>query len=216
MVVLVAVVVCFSLFSLVVLWPRFLEAGSDSVAQSFGLPLEGDWVVSQEFGVWSSAWCGYHLAEDVGRDSEVPVFAAADGVVRFAALAQLGYGYVVVVEHKLPPSDVIGEFVCTVYGHLRKEGLASLGQVSKGKIIGYLSANPEYNNGLVHLHFGIRKGRFVEEVRDARRGGWYYGGYTTVFGEYNKSNPIHGQILAEWVNPTTDPNNGEGFVSMHL
>ena len=178
-----AVVVCLLLLSLVVLVPRFLEESSDSIAYSFRLPLDGDWVVSQEFGIWSSTWCGYHLAEDVGRNSEVPVYAAADGVVRFAALAQLGYGYVVVVEHRLPLGDPVGEFVCTVYGHLRKNGLASLGNVSIGETIGYLSANPGYNNGFIHLHFGIRKGWFVEEVHDPRRGGWYYGGYTTVFGE---------------------------------
>jgi len=213
LVLLVAVVVCFSLVSLVVLRPRFF--GSDSVAHSFDLPLDGDWVVSQDFGVWSSAWCGFHLAEDVGRDTEVPVYAAADGVVRFAALTQLGYGYVVVAEHRLPPSDPVGEFVCTVYGHLRKEGLVSLRQVSKGEIIGYLSANPEYNNGFIHLHFGIRKEQFVEEVRDPRRGGWYYGGWTTIFGECNRDNSVHQMILSEWLNPTTDQANGEGFIDKH-
>ena len=211
LVLLVAVVACFSVVSLVVFWPR----GSDSVAYSFGLPLDGDWVVSQEFGVWSSAWCGYHLAEDVGRGSEVPVYAAGDGLVRFAALAQLSYGYVVVIEHRIPSGDPAGEFVCTVYGHLRKEGLVSLRRVSKGEIIGYLSASPEYNGGFVHLHFGIRKGGYVEEVLDARRGGWYYGGYTTIFGECDRDNPVHQQILGEWVNPTSDEVNGEGFIDEH-
>jgi len=205
------VVVCFSLVSLVVFWPR----GSDSVAYSFGLPLDGDWVVSQDFGVWRSGWCGFHVAEDVGRGSEVPVFAAADGVVRFAALAQLGYGYVVVVEHRLPSGDPVGEFVCSVYGHLRKEGLVSLRRVTKGEVVGYLSANPEYNGGFIHLHFGIRKGGYVVEVIDERRGGWYYGGYTTVFGECDRDNSVHQEILSEWVNPTTDLVNGEGFIDMH-
>jgi len=208
---LVAVVTCFSVVLLVEFWPR----GSDSIAYSFGLPLDDDWRVSREFGVWSSAWCGYHLAEDVFRDSEVPVYAAADGFVRFAASAQLGYGYVVVIEHRIPSGDAAGEFVCTVYGHLRKEGLVSLRQVSKGEVIGYLSANPEYNGGFVHLHFGIRKGGFVEEVRDERRGGWYYGGYTTVFGECNRDNAVHQEILGEWLNPTSDEVNGEGFIEGH-
>jgi murein DD-endopeptidase MepM/ murein hydrolase activator NlpD len=211
LVLLVAVVACFSVVLLVVFWPR----GSDFVAYGFGLPLDGDWVVVQEFGVWSSGWGGFHVAEDVLRDSEVAVYAAGDGVVRFAGLAQLGYGYVVVIEHKLPSGDAVGEFVCTVYGHLREEGLVSLGQVSRGDVVGYLSANPEYNGGFVHLHFGIRKGAFVEEVRDERRGGWYYGGYTTVFGEYNRDDPVHLEILGEWVNPTFDEVNGEGFVEGH-
>jgi murein DD-endopeptidase MepM/ murein hydrolase activator NlpD len=172
-------------------------------------------VLSQEFAQWNSKWCGYHLAEDVGRGSEAPVYAAADGIVRFAALAQLGYGYVVVIEHKLPPEDQAGEHVCTVYGHLRKENLTSIGQVSKGELIGHLSENAEYNGGFIHLHFGIRRGRYVEAIRDPRRGGWYYGGYTTIFGECNNENPVHQQILAEWLNPTTDPTNGEGFIDAH-
>jgi murein DD-endopeptidase MepM/ murein hydrolase activator NlpD len=180
------------------------------------LPLDGSWRVSQEFSMWNSQWCGYHLAEDVGRALETPVYASANGVVKFAALAQLGYGYVVIIEHRLPDGDPEGQYVCTVYGHLREENLTSLGQVSMGELIGYLSNNAEYNSGYKHLHFGIRKGRYVEKVRDPRRGGWYYGGYTTVFEECNRENPVHEQILIEWLNPTTDPKNGEGFIDAHL
>jgi murein DD-endopeptidase MepM/ murein hydrolase activator NlpD len=179
------------------------------------LPLDGSWTPSQEFGVWNSKWCGYHLAEDVSRSLEVPVYAAANGIVKFAALAQLGYGYVVVIEHELPAGDLGGEHVCTVYGHLKKENLTSTGQISKGDLIGYLSKNPEYNGGSIHLHFGIRKGRYVKTAQDPRREGWYYGGYTTIFGECDRENPIHQQILAEWLNPTTDQINGEGFIDTH-
>jgi len=196
----------------------FLHKDSESaepIANSFRLPLDGSWAVSLEFGRWPSKWCGYHLAEDIGRISETPVYAAADGVVKFAGLAQLGYGYVVVIEHKLPSGDPAGGYVCTVYGHLREENLTSIDRVSKGELIGCLSENPEYNNGFIHLHFGIRKGRFLEAGHDPRRGGWYYGGSTIIFGECNKENPVHQQILAEWVNPTTDQVNGEGFINIH-
>ena len=185
------------------------------IASSFRLPLDGVWAVSHDFAEWSTDRCGYHLGEDVHRSSEAPVYAAADGVVRFAALAQLGYGYVVIIEHRLPRDDLAGEYVCTVYGHLRRENLTFTRQVHQGELIGYLSENPDYNNGFVHLHFGIRKGRYVETVVDPRRGGWFYGGSTTIFGECDKSNPIHRQILAEWLNPTTDPINGEGFINSH-
>lgn len=187
----------------------------ESIAYSFRLPLDGGWVVSREFGEWSTNWCGYHLAEDVRRYSEVPVYAAADGAVRFATLAQLGYGYVVIIEHRLPPDDPAGEYVCTVYGHLRRENLTSIHQIRKGELVGYLSENPDYNNGLIHLHFGIRKGQYLETIIDPRRGGWYYGGSTTIFEECDKSNSVHQQILAEWFNPTTDPINGEGFINSH-
>lgn len=207
--------ICISLVLVLWLHSRKLESDLEFVAHSFRLPFDGNWAVSQEFAHWNSKWCGYHLAEDVGRASEAPVCAAANGVVRFAALAQLGYGYVVIIEHKLPPGDPAGQYVCTVYGHLRKENLTSLGKVSKGELIGYLSDNPEYNGGYIHLHFGIRKGQYIETVRGPRRGGWYYGGYTTVFGECNKENPVHQEILAEWLNPTTDWTNGEGFINAY-
>lgn len=201
-----------SLVCLLWLHSRKPESDPEFIARSFCLPLDGNWAISQEFARWNSKWFGYHLAEDVGRASEAPVYAAADGVVRFAALAQLGYGYVVIIEHKLPPGDPAGPYVCTVYGYLRKQNLTSPGQVSNGEPIGYLSDNPEHNGGYIHLHFGIRKGRYVETVRDPRRGGWYYGGYTTVFGERDKETSVHQEILAEWLNPTTDWANGEGFI----
>ncbi len=192
------------------------ELHPESIAYSFRLPLDGDWLVSQEFAEWNSDWCGYHLAEDVCRSSEATVYAVADGVVRFAALAQLGYGYVVIIEHRLPPDNPVEEYVCTVYGHLREENLTHTRQIHKGEPVGHLSKNPEYNGGIIHLHFGIRKGRYMETFKDIRRGGWYYGGYTTIFGECSKSNTIHQQILDEWLNPTTDLSNGEGFINSHL
>lgn len=207
--------VCSSLVLLLVFQFRNLLFNPNSIAYSFRLPLDGDWTVSQEFAKWNSRWLGYHLAEDVGRASEAPVYAAADGAVRFAALAQLGYGYVAIIEHRLPPGDPAGEYVCTVYGHLRKENLTSIRQVSKGELIGYLSKKPEHNGGFIHLHFGIRKERYMQTVHDPRRGGWYYGGYTTIFAGDNKENPIHQQILTEWLNPTTDQTNGEGFINTH-
>ncbi|MGD8505474.1 MAG: M23 family metallopeptidase [Candidatus Bathyarchaeota archaeon] len=207
------VFICLSLVSLYWFWFRSLESNGESIAYGFRLPLDGSWAISQDFARWNSIWCGYHLAEDVGRTSEDPVYAAGDGVVKFAALAQLGYGYVVIIEHMLPPEDSTGEYVCTIYGHLREENLTSLGHVSKGELIGYLSKNPDHNGGFLHLHFGIRKGRYVETVKDPRRGGWYYGGYTTVFGECDRDDSVHLEILGEWLNPTTDVSNGEGFIS---
>jgi murein DD-endopeptidase MepM/ murein hydrolase activator NlpD len=121
----------------------------------------------------------------------------------------------VIIEHRLPPGDAAGEYVCTVYGHLRKENLTSLRQIRKGELVGYLSDNPEYNSGFIHLHFAIRKGKYVTTVIDPRRGGWYYGGSTAIFGECNQTDPIHQQIISEWLNPTTDPTNGEGFINSH-
>jgi len=204
---------CIAIVLVLVLLTKVLwESPPESAAYSFRLPLDGEWMVSQEFGQWSPERCGYHLGEDVRRNRAVAVYAAADGIVKFAGLAELGYGYVVVIEHRLPPNDPAGEYVCTVYGHLGKENLTSIRQIHKDELVGYLSENPEYNNGFIHLHFGIRKGECVTTVIDPRRGGWYYGGYTTIFGECNQTNPVHQQILSEWLNPTTDSNNGDGFI----
>ncbi len=211
-----AVFICFSLVLLLRLHSRKPESNSEHIADSFRLPRDGTWIVSQEYAQWNSKWCGYHLAEDVGRATEVPVYATANGVVRFAALAQLGYGYVVIIEHKLPPEDPAGEYVYTVYGHLRRENLISIDQVLKDELIGHLSENPEYNCGFIHLHFGIRTGQFVMTGHDPRRGRWYYGGYTTIFGECNKDNMVHRQIMDEWINPTNDLTNGEGFINAHI
>lgn len=202
-----------SILSLV-LFKEFAFQNRESIAESFRLPLDGSWIVTREFAEWNWGVRGYHLGEDVCRDAEDPVYAAANGVVRFASLAQLGYGYVVIVEHRLPAGDPFGEYVCTVYGHLRQEGLITTQSVSEGELIGYLSAKPEYNKGIIHLHFGIRKGRYIETVIDPRRDGWYYGGSTTIFGgKSSREDPIHMQVLSEWLNPTTDQVNGKGFIS---
>ena len=213
--VLVGIIGVSSVLSLI-LYMDFISGNQEPIADSFRLPLEGNWMVTREFAEWNWELCGYHLAEDVCRSSEAPVYAVANGVVRFAALAQLGYGYVVIIEHKLPSGDPAGEYVCTVYGHLKQEGLISTRHVSEGELIGYLSEDQEYNNGVIHLHFGIRKGPYLETVIDPRREGWYYGGSTTIFGEEcSRENPIHMQILSEWLNPTNDQVNGEGFIDMH-
>jgi len=194
----------------------FGDTGECSViAYSFRLPLEGDWTpLTQDFANWYK--CGYHLAEDVTRDSEVPVYATADGIVKLANLKGDGYGYVVIIQHKLPPDDPDGDYVCTLYGHLRKEGLIASGvSVSKGDVIGNLSSKPEYNWGVIHLHFGIREGPYLGEINDPRTGHWYYAGYTKIHDQCDKYDSKHQQILAEWFNPTTDLINGEGFIERH-
>ncbi|MCJ7425102.1 peptidoglycan DD-metalloendopeptidase family protein [Candidatus Bathyarchaeota archaeon] len=140
---------------------------------SFGFryPLDEHWTISQRFGRWNTDWQGYHLGEDVLRSFEAPVYAPANGVVKHNA-KRTGYGYVVIIEHQL----MDGTSVCSVLGHLREAGRIPVGAtVAKGQIVGYLSSVPEENGGIIHLHFGIRKGMYSEELDFD--GKWRYRGY---------------------------------------
>ena len=138
-----------------------------STAGSFRYPLDGSWIVTQDFNVYNSDFGGYHLGEDVLRSSEVPVYAPANGAVKHNS-QRTSYGYVIIIEHEL--SD--GSHVCSVLGHLRAEGRASVGaEVIRGQIVGYLSSDPTENGGydFTHLHFGIRNGCYSST--------WVYRGY---------------------------------------
>jgi murein DD-endopeptidase MepM/ murein hydrolase activator NlpD len=143
-------------------------------ANSFRFPLDGLWTISQRFGGYNYDWNGYHLGEDMLRSFEAPVFAPADGVVKHNA-NRTGYGYVVIIEHQL----MDGTFVCSVLGHLREADCILVGtKVTKGQIVGYLSSIPGENGGILHLHFGIRKGAYSEELDFD--GKWRYRGYGPI------------------------------------
>jgi len=135
-------------------------AAQAASADSWRFPLAGEWQVSLGFGAWSEAQQQFHWGEDVLRTEEVPVRAAANGRV-VAADKLEGYGYTVIVEHQLPT----GEMLCSLYGHLRQAGLATVGaDVAEGETIGWLGANPEENGGwdFIHLHFAVFRGGFQE------------------------------------------------------
>ena len=121
-----------------------------------------------------------HLGADVGwyRVGD-PVFAVSDGVVRVSEgpppkedkeekkergkkPAELEWGNLVVIEHRLPDKS----YVTTVYGHLANERLVAVGDlVRAGQQIGTIG-NTRVNGGYKpHLHFGVRKGRMAEVGR---------------------------------------------------
>lgn len=158
-------------------------------AYSFGFPLDEPWTISRRFGRYSynkeGNPIGYHLGEDVLRNFEAPVCAPADGVVKHNA-KRTGYGYVVIIEQEL----MDGTFVCSVLGHLRQEGRAPVGStVTKGQIVGYLSSIPEeHGYTSIHLHFGIRKGQYSEELDSD--GKWRYRGYGPI------------DIVGSWYSPS--------------
>jgi len=148
-----------------------------AIAHGFQLPLDEPWDVLQDFGVWNSYWSAYHRGEDVLRTYEAPVYAAADGVVKVSSPAEV-YGHVVIIEHELPS----GEFVCTLYGHLKPTGLPPRGaRVARGEPIGRLSSSTAENGGFdfTHVHFAVRRGAYTPAAdfegygSAASRARWY-------------------------------------------
>jgi len=156
---------------------------------SFQYPLDGPWTVIQDFGVWNSAWGGYHLAEDASAPIGTPVYASANGTVKFASTGVSGYGGLVIIGHSE---------VCTLYGHLSQSlGIqVSSGQdVSKGQLIGYIADPNEYGySGSSHIHFGIRLGQYTIQQFC---GHWAYVGYSQ-----SCSGITHSQYLAMWTDPS--------------
>lgn len=173
---------------------------AENIVDKFYYPLEGNWNISQGFANWYSKANGYHLGHDVVRGGEVPVIASANGIVKHSRIRGGGYGHLVIIEHKLPS----GEAVTSLYGHMKSEGAIALGKtVQRGEVIGYLSSNPAYNWGTIHVHFGIRKGNYMGDGIDPRTGNWYYAGYTTIRGSKpNADDPIHTSVLNDWYNPS--------------
>lgn len=160
-----------------------------SIADSFRFPLDGPWTISRRFGNYFPEWTGYHLGEDVLRSFEAPVYAPADGVVKHNSKKSY-YGYVVIIEHQLEDET----YVCSVLGHLREAGRIAVGtKVTKGQRIGYLSSIPGDNGEIIHLHYGVRKGEYSEELDPD--GQWRYRGYGPI------------DIVGSWYSPSAFINN---------
>ncbi|HOL17768.1 MAG TPA: M23 family metallopeptidase, partial [Bacillota bacterium] len=160
-------------------------------AYDFRYPLDsGGWFLGQAFGAWNKQQNAYHLAEDLLPNnyvSELPVYAPANGYVRHSGY-QSGYGYVLVIEHRLPDNT----YVCSVLGHLKAANLVPKGaEVVKGQLVGRISAYPAENGGynFSHLHFGIRSGAY-STARDLD-GAWRYQGYSPLTA-----------VLASWYHPS--------------
>jgi hypothetical protein len=87
-------------------------------------------------------------------DSNEPILASADGIVRIVAETgdSHGFGNVVVLEHTLPG----GGHVSTVYGHLRVPSSVKEGDcVRRGTRLGIMGDTGAAAN--VHLHFEVKE-----------------------------------------------------------
>lgn len=134
---------------------------SQPVADSFAYPVgktekvtqakDGDeWYNAQDFGR------NDHLGEDWNKntggntDCGEPVYAAADGIIKYATDAGPGWGNVIIIDHVLAS----GEKIQSLYGHLQ-EMIKTNGEVRKREQIGKVgNANGRYP---CHLHFEVRK-----------------------------------------------------------
>lgn len=99
----------------------------------------------------------YHAAEDFLQPAGTPVYAMANGHVRFSGPMK-GYGWLIIIDHPQPN-------IYSLYGHLSPSRWEiEKGPVQKGELIGYLGDSDE-NGGnekyplRTHLHFGVRVGQ---------------------------------------------------------
>jgi len=171
-------------------WPaRAAVFSGGSVAYSFRYPMDNYRKNSLEnFGEnrGSGVW---HLGNDISGPAGTPIFSIADGVVQHTGV-HTRFGMVVLVEHKLPDASR----VVSLYGHLRENDVAvSEGDVVRiGQTLGYLGTRSENGGWSEHLHFGIRKGAYVDVASS-----WVY------FGLGDKA------LMDEWYDPTP-------FIDAHI
>lgn len=119
---------------------------------------------NNRFGVYLPSLGLYHAGEDLKADPLTPVYAIANGQVKFAREGVGGYGQAVVIEHKLPPDGTTK--VISIYGHLSKRNgykikVSENQDVTKGTLLGYTGYKDEIVEGEPHLHFGIKKGKYA-------------------------------------------------------
>lgn len=111
-----------------------------------------------DFRQYVSGW-GYHAGQDIGCSAGTPIYAVADGVVRYSALTpdSWRWGNLIMIEHD-DGAKVVG-----LYAHLGNDRRVSAGQrVSKGQRIGTVGPSRTRENGrwADHLHFSITPGAY--------------------------------------------------------
>ncbi|QCJ45498.1 peptidase M23 (plasmid) [Bacillus sp. S3] len=116
----------------------------DSKPGSFMRPALGP--LSSPFGArWGTMHWGLDIAS--GGKSQVPIVAAADGVVHRSYLSS-SYGNVVYIKHKIGGKDYE-----TVYAHMTMRAVSEGATVKQGQFLGYMGSTGDSTG--VHLHFEI-------------------------------------------------------------
>ncbi|MBE3571247.1 MAG: peptidoglycan DD-metalloendopeptidase family protein [Bacillales bacterium] len=92
----------------------------------------------------------FHAGVDIANRADVPIVAAADGVV-IRSYYSPSYGNAIFISH-----SINGQIYTTVYAHMQSRSVGTGAVVSKGQQIGVMG-NTGYSFGQ-HLHFEIHKG----------------------------------------------------------
>lgn len=118
-------------------------------------------IISSGFGTRPGFRPGeFHYGVDIANHAaNVPVVAAADGVVIRAAYSN-SYGNYVIITHSLN-----GKIYTTVYAHQQRLLVSSGAEVSKGQQIGIMGSTGDSTGQ--HLHFEIHIGQWVKNTVNA-------------------------------------------------
>jgi len=107
--------------------------------------------ISSGYGMREHPILGYsrmHEGVDFAASHGTPIYAAGDGVVRYAG-RNGGYGKYVKLDHRDPYT--------TAYGHMRRfaDGIRPGAHVNQGEVIGYVGSTGRSTGP--HLHYEIRR-----------------------------------------------------------
>lgn len=124
---------------------------------SFMRPAVGP--VSSTFG---SRWGSVHFGIDIasGGKSQVPIVAAADGIVS-RSYYSTSYGNVVFIKH-----NIGGQEYETVYAHMTNRAVAQGASVKQGQFLGYMGSTGDSTG--VHLHFEVHQPSWTSSKNNAK------------------------------------------------
>ncbi len=109
------------------------------------------WPATNHYLSGNDYWSG-HLGIDIAAGMGMGIFAADSGVVVFAGWSNVGYGYMVMIDH--------GNGYQTLYAHLSQVNVVCGQSVFQGQLIGL--AGSTGNSSGPHLHFEVRyNGGFI-------------------------------------------------------
>lgn len=145
------------LMFLIILSPQDSKA---EIVDNMAYPVD-DWEIVQNGGEFGNERKEgvYHLGADVMKKAGDNVYALMDGTVRHIGIHSR-FGTVILIEHTINNENIV-----SLYGHLRGIDVEiSEGQkITKGQLIGHIgAAGAENGYWAEHLHFGIRKGSYVD------------------------------------------------------
>jgi peptidoglycan hydrolase CwlO-like protein len=126
------------------------SAGSAPPVSSGNFTRPATGYISSGFG---SRWGELHPGVDIAnRASNVPILAAADGVVIRSYLSS-SYGNCIFISH-----SINGQIYTTVYAHMSARLVGTGAVVSKGQQIGIMGSTGESTGQ--HLHFELHRGEW--------------------------------------------------------